>query len=106
MLWLGRFTNADPARFDDGLNQYTYSYNNPIVLVDPSCMTPKMNEANLIIPGPAFTGKESPQAVKSQANASQIGVQGKMHWEGMTPHFEYIWHITPEHPANDPTTEG
>ena len=33
--WLGRWTATDPAGVTDGLNLYSYSRNNPVVLVDP-----------------------------------------------------------------------
>jgi len=33
---LGRWISRDPAGFEDGLNQYLYVLNNPIVAIDPS----------------------------------------------------------------------
>jgi RHS repeat-associated protein len=34
--WLGRWTSADPAGLEDGLNLYAYVRNNPLALTDPT----------------------------------------------------------------------
>ena len=34
--YLGRFIQADPIGYDDGLNLYTYCENNPLTFADPS----------------------------------------------------------------------
>jgi RHS repeat-associated protein len=48
--WLGRWTAADPIGLGDGVNQYRYTSNNPIAMIDPqgsSSMTPEEERAYL-----------------------------------------------------------
>lgn len=55
--WLGRWTSPDPAGFADGLNQWRYCRNNPVMLRDSSGLGPD-DERPVGIPGQA-TGNES-----------------------------------------------
>jgi RHS repeat-associated protein len=45
--WLGRWTSSDPAGLGDGNNTYSYTRNNPIILIDPNgrqSKDPKLNQ--------------------------------------------------------------
>ena len=46
---MGRFLQADPVGYEDGMNMYAYCSNNPLVFVDPSGNS--IDPANLVIQG-------------------------------------------------------
>ncbi|MFI6504875.1 SpvB/TcaC N-terminal domain-containing protein [Nonomuraea typhae] len=64
--WLGRWISPDPAGFADGLNQYRYCRNNPVMYGDPDGRQPSpLGQVSWEVPSSVYmeAGRRVPDAV-------------------------------------------
>jgi RHS repeat-associated protein len=110
--WLGRWTNADPGGFVDGINQFVYARDNPVTFHDPSGyqppatqqQNPPQHQERRRLPG-RFTGHETPEFLRQWLAARGWTYSGTPEWNPE----KHVWDVgtlIPLAPPGGATTGG